>query len=277
MSTDLEPDVVQPEDAGQGDGGHDAPYAEYLNRIPEEVREEVEPVFKDWDANVTRRFQEHSEYRREWEPYEQTGINRLSPEETQWLVQFRQALEDPQQIKQWYEGYAEQAGIVPEQAAQEPTGQQASTTFDEFGAGYDPQQLQSLLDQRFSPLAQQLQQLTERFEHQDYQTRVAEAERYVQGQIEELKAKHPDEFNEEAIEKLVTNYIDSDPVHAVERAFADWQKIRAQIERDTLQGKADSRSSGESGGTADAMPEMPKTLKEAAEIAKQRIRESWGT
>jgi uncharacterized protein YciW len=40
-----------------------APYANYLAELPETVRSLVEPTFKKWDGDVTRRFQElHSEY-----------------------------------------------------------------------------------------------------------------------------------------------------------------------------------------------------------------------
>jgi hypothetical protein len=45
-----------------------SPWAEYLEPLPESVRPLVEPAFKEWDAQVTKRFQSlHSEY----EPYKQ--------------------------------------------------------------------------------------------------------------------------------------------------------------------------------------------------------------
>lgn len=263
-------EAVQPDEVeGQGGEGHEAPYADYLNRIPEDVRDEVEPIFKEWDANTTRRFQEHSEYRKQWEPLEQTGISQLSPEEAQWLVQFRQALDDPQSVKQWYDSYAREYGLQEQQAAQ-PQAETAPTV-DEFLAP-DTQQLQALLKQELSPIQEQMQHMAEWRDQQEYAGRVAEAEQFVQGQLKELESQHPQEFNREAIEKLVPNYINSNPREAVNLAFADWQKIRAQIERDYAQGKADQPPPAESGGVAAATPDMPKTLAEANAQALEQIR-----
>src|ERR1035437_4068795 len=67
-------EVVQPPE-GQGDQSNSSPYAEYLVRLPEEVRGDVEPVFRDWDAQTTRKFQDAAEYRKQWEPLEQEYVD----------------------------------------------------------------------------------------------------------------------------------------------------------------------------------------------------------
>src|ERR1035437_4782758 len=71
-------EVVQPPE-GQGDQSNSSPYAEYLDRLPEEVRGDVEPVFRDWDAQTTRKFQDAAKYRKQWEPLEQTGVSQRDP------------------------------------------------------------------------------------------------------------------------------------------------------------------------------------------------------
>jgi len=266
-------DDVQPQGQGEADTTTDAPYQEYLNRIPEEAREQAESAFREWDANQTRRFQDAAEFRQRWEPYQDTGIASLPPEEVQQLVQFRGALSDPQAIQQWYQQYAAQAGLTEPQAPpQEPYDPYQEQ--DPYGGGFDG--IDQVLANRLGPIEQRLERFAQWQEQQDHAARVAEAENYVQGQLEELKQKHPEEFNEQAIEKLVVQYIETDPRNAVQRAFADWQGIRSEIERQTLQAKANTPPAAEGGGYADTNPEEIKTLAQAAEIAKAQIRQSWG-
>src|SRR6266702_3198402 len=68
-----------------------APYAPYLEQIPESVRGVVEPVFKNWDAGVTQRFQQlHSQY--DWaEPWQEIA-QQYDPETVSQAVQVLSAL-----------------------------------------------------------------------------------------------------------------------------------------------------------------------------------------
>lgn len=268
--TDSESEPVQPED-GQGGGGTDSPYADYLNRIPEDVRGQVEPIFKDWDANVTRRFQEHADFRRGWEPLQDTGINQFSPEQVQWATQFLGALDSPQTIQQWYEQYAEQNGLTPAQAERQIAQE---TTLDEFGGLYDQRALEQLLDSRLGPVTQRLEALYEHQSQQEQQVRLHEAQQFVQGQIDEIKSKHPDEWNDEAVEGLISRYIETDPQHAVERAFADWQGILGKLERDFLKQKAGQPNAPEGGGSPVGGAEPIKTLEQASAHAREILRQA---
>lgn len=265
--TDPQADPVQPE--GQGDAGTGTPYDEYLSRIPEEVRDDVEPVFKDWDANVTRRFQDAAEYKKGWEPYEQAGVQQHSPEAIEWALQFYQAAQnDPQSIQQWFDAYAKERGLTPAQAAEQIQQQ------DEFGQ-FDPsQQFEEQLKQRLSPVEQQLQEFAQWREQQDMNTRITQAKQYIDGQMAELEEKHGTEFNREAVEMFVPNFIESDPEHAVPRAYEAYQSMRNQIEKSALQGKVDAPSPAEGGGVPDGSPEALHTFKQAEAVAAEFLRNS---
>lgn len=262
-------DFVQPEEGQGGEGtGGDPPYADYLSRIPEEVRGQVEPVFKDWDAQTTRKFQEHSEYRKQWEPYEQSGINQLDPETVQWLTQFAGALDNPQAIQEWFQAYAQQHGLQQEAPAQE--------SFDEQFAYEDPNtQLKQMLDTSLSPIQQRLEQFAQWQEQQEQAAAFNQAQQYISSQVDALKQKHPQEFDstaEKAVEQLVAQYIDSDPRNAVPRAWADWQQIRNTLEKQTLQGKTNQGAGAEAGGVPNVLAEMPKTMEDANRLAKDWLR-----
>jgi hypothetical protein len=277
--TDPTADAVQP-DPGQGGSGAagDPPYAEFLNRVPEELRGQVEPVLRDWDGQVTQRFQEASDFRRQWEPYVETGINRYDPSAVQWAMQFYEASQaNPEGVKAWYEAYAKENGLESAQPPPDPTqGQQQSPyqTYDEFGQAQDTQAIENALKAQLAPITNALEGLT-RFQQQtEAQQREADAERFLAGQLSELREKHPDAFAdtgpygaEKMIGRLREHYIDSDPLNAVPRAFADYQAIIAQVEKNALQEKVNQPPPALSAGMTNASAEPIKTLSEAREGA----------
>lgn len=269
--TDPDAPSAQPDgQGGQGDGN--PPYAEYLSRVPEEARAEVEQAFRQWDADVTRRFQESAEFRRQWEPYQELGVNQLSPEDVEWALQFRQAaVENPESVQDWYQTYAQAHGLVQsEPAAPAPPADDGGGYLD-----YDPDaNLQQSLTAALAPMQAQLEAMNQWREAQEAAAAEAAAQEYIQGQLAELKERHGDEFNEAIVEKFIPQYIHTDPRNAVTRAFADSQELRAQIERDTLQSKVGQPRTPESGGVADVNPSEIKTLQQARQIALQQLRQN---
>jgi len=231
-----------------------APYAEYLDKIPEELREQVEPVFKEWDGNVTKRFTEASDFRKQWEPFAD-----IPQEEMQWLAAFRQAQSDPQQIAQWYEQYAAANGLAPQEPEQPQYGDPDIAAL-----------LQQQFEQHLTPLQQQLGALTQWREEQEQGVRTQAAERQIETQITAMTEKHG-EVSRELLDRFVGPYIQSDPEHAVERAYGDYAKFVAQIEKQTLTQKLGQAPGAESGGSPATTPEPITTLAQAAEIARQRL------
>lgn len=256
---------VQP-DEGQGAQASDSPYADYLNRLPEEVRGDVEPVFRDWDANVTKRFQEASEYRKQWEPYESTGVHQQTPEEIQWALQVAEAAKsNPQALRE----YLDQT-FGPVQAQQiEQAAQQDNLTFDQF----DPNaQLEQLLSSKLGPIEQQLQQFSQWQTQQQQEAEHNRIQSAIDTEIGKLKEEHADrlpepvkEQFEDIIERFGMKYATpgADPASVVSKAWADFEALQNQLERATLQAKADAPSAAESGGVADGSPDKIHNMKEA--------------
>lgn len=92
-----------------------APYAQYLEQLPESVRPVVEPIFKDWDAGVTRRFgQLHSQF--SWaEPWQEIA-EQYDPDTVSQSLTLLQALStDPEGF---YKALGETYGLTPAQAQQ---------------------------------------------------------------------------------------------------------------------------------------------------------------
>lgn len=267
-----ENNVVQP-DEGQGDST--SPYQEYLERLPEDVRPQVEPVFREWDGNVTKRFQDHSQFRQQWEPYQEAGVHNLPPDEVKQLLEFREALlTNPEGVKQWFVNEYAPANNLTLAEQQAVAAQQNTPAPDEFGF-VDPNiALEQTLASKLSPLEQQLQQLTQWQQQQEQQSRLAEATRLIESQKAELKEKHPDVYDEQRVNALLAQYIETDPQNAVRRAFDDWQAIVSQVQKQTLQQKVDQPPPAESGGVANGAPDGIRTLEEASRIALEQLRQA---
>lgn len=267
--TDAIADSVQPE--GQGGEGGGAPYQEYLDRIPEEVRGQVEPVFKDWDANTTRRFQEHADFRKTWEPYQNTGISNVDPERVQWAMQFLEAHDNnPGAIRDWYQAYAQSNNLIDERPpVPEPE-------FDQFGFEDQSKQFEKLLDQRLSQVTEKLGAF-EQFQQSLMQgAREAQEREKIDAQLAEIRSKHPNEFtpeSEQFLEKLIGNYVSQGDPQSVQKGWQDFQAFRNWAEKQALQASANATGGGgELGGPADANPPEIKTLKDANPVALEMVR-----
>jgi hypothetical protein len=252
---------VQPEIEGQGDeasGG--SPWESYLTRFPEEARDTAAEAFREMEANANKKFEGHAEFRKQWEPLSETGVNQLPAQDVSWLVQFRQALDNPEVMQQWWEGYARENGLTVAEAKAE-----AAPTEDEFGF-QDPQQLvEKLLEERLGPVSKQLEQFSSMFEAQGQQQREQEASHYIDGQVTALEKEHNsgnrfDEETREILNTLAGKYIESDPMNAIPRGWQDYQKLINTIEKSTLNGKVNQLAPAEAGGIPSVTPESHKRI-----------------
>jgi hypothetical protein len=155
-STDPSQQNLQVNPGGQS---NDPPYAQYLNNIPEAFRGQIEPVFKQWDADVTKRFQG---VQSEVAPYREL-IQQYDPQSLQQAVQLAELMQaDPGQV------YQALGATYPELAGGQNTGgqqnqgvqgqqfQQQTPSFDAEEYGLPPQLMQQFVQQQ-----QQIQQFQE--------------------------------------------------------------------------------------------------------------------
>jgi predicted enzyme related to lactoylglutathione lyase len=250
------------DDAQPGEGQGAAPYQQYLDQIPEEFREQVEPAFKQWDASVTQRFQEASEFRKQWEPFEQIGLHNRDPQAVQWGLSVYDNLNNPQAIKAWYEEYAQANGLA------DPTPQEPQQQFGE-DLYVDPVAQQT--QQALSQIQEQMSQLNQWRQQQEEQSRLAQAQQLIDQQVAAIEAEHPGEFDRERVAPFIDKYINTDPQNAVSRGFSDYQAMIAWAQQQYAQQKANQPNAALSGGTASVAPEPVKTLKEAERLAFEAL------
>lgn len=183
MTQPAEPVQGQPEevvtDPPQQPQENKAPYADYLEKLPETIRPLVEPVFKDWDAGVTQRFQELHSQQEPWKPV----LDQYQPDDVLGALQVSQILEqDPVRfLTAFAEAYPD---LVKEALGQGgPEATNTPTPASEQGLGdLDPddpvaKQLKAMQDQ----LAQLTGNLTERQEQELMQQQQQELDQILAG------------------------------------------------------------------------------------------------
>lgn len=157
-----------------------APWAEYLEPLPDSVRPLVEPAFKKWDADVTQRFQKYSqdlESYKEWDPIrEEFG----DPQVALQAAQLMQAInEDPERV---YRALAENFGFG-DQGGQEPEPENDPSDY---------------VDPEFAAYRQMTENMAQIMLAQQEAESAAKEDAELDNYLSELKSKHGD-FDEEYV------------------------------------------------------------------------------
>lgn len=190
-----------PQQTQQTPTGSNPAYAEYLSKIPEGFRGVVEPIFKEWDAGVNRRFEQvHSKY----EPYKFLAERQENPDDIRQAMEIQRLLvEDPKRV---YEALAEHFGSTPGQ------GQALDEPEEEFDLGEDgqPQQFDITKHPQFKQLAEQQRAIVAAMQQEVQQREAAQLEHEGE-QWFESRMKAAESYLKEKVgiepDKYTWNYI----------------------------------------------------------------------
>lgn len=258
-------DSVQPEGQGAEGGGF---VDQYLPQVPEDYREHVEPYLRDIESNANQRFQEHAQYKEQWEPYEELGLTDYEPESLAQLLQFAELMNDPEAVHEWWNRLGEENGYI-----RELIDDYGLEDEDEGEEGeeeqYDPQILmtamQQMLDERLAPVLERNQEYEE-------QERVKEADSEIQQRVDAIQNEYDLSEDElQAVYKLSLAYIDTDGPDAITKGFADFQNLVGNVETNTVTKKAGGPSKPEGEGKPNTAAKAPTDWNEAKEMAKERF------
>jgi hypothetical protein len=154
-----------------------APWSSYLEDLPESVRPLVEPKFKEWDANTTKKFQEvHSTYEplKVYESFAQQGHD---PQFLEQAVQFVEAFNnDPEAV---FKAMQEHYGYSVEQG--QGTDPSQSVVPDVNDDQYDP---------RFLQLEQSQQLLTDIIVAQHEAEQAAQLDQQLDAELNKAAEKY---------------------------------------------------------------------------------------
>lgn len=262
---------VQPEAGGAeapaGDGQGIAGLGLYdLSAAPEELRPFLEQELKKVDGEVTKKFQEHADFRKQWEPLEQIeGLSDVPAEELAELVQFREIASDPEQFEQWWESVGDKFGFF------EGEGPEGGEELGGDGGEEMPAWAQGLLD-KVESLEGQLAPVNEHLSAQERKDAVAAAEREIADEFAKLEQEHElDDDAKQAIGQLALSY-GGEP-DSIAKGFADWQKITGQAQGELADDKLGQPRPAVTGGQPGTEPEKFEGLNDPKlkAAAKQRL------
>ena len=249
-------------DEGQGD----SPGLYDLSTVPDAYRGEVEAILKSIEGNVTKKFQEAAEYRKQWEPFESLNLTEQDPEQLANLLAFAEIANDQELFQEWWEKVGEEYGFAG--SSDESDDDDLFDGEDDDGDMSDEEAAQALgeifeqmLEERLNPIQEQLSQR----EHQEL---VQEVENEIEETLGKLEEQYG-EFDVETVLKFALAHEDEDdPITA---GFMDYQGLLAKTETGVLSGK-NNGSTSLPPGTPDTNAKMPTTFDEAGEMAAARIR-----
>jgi hypothetical protein len=238
-------DDVQPADAGQGDATTDSGLYD-LDSVAPEIRDAVAPHLKAIEGNVTKKFQEAADYRKQWSPYEEVGIKDVPPETLQELLAFAKMASDPtqsDQFNEWLKTAAEERGLM---------GESVDDSDLEVGE-MSPDKIQELIAEKVS---EALKPIEERTQQQEQQRLEQEASQEITSQLEQIRKDNPDlpEGAENAIVRLAYSYADEDK-DPIGKGFAEYQELIGMGEKGLFAKKAGQPQTPEGPGAADTSPE----------------------
>lgn len=260
---------VQSETTDQGAEATDSGYAQYLDSVAPEIREQVEPLFKEFDGNVTKKFQEHAEYRKGWAPYESLGIKDVPPETLQELLSFAQMASDPNQsdaFDAWLKNVATERGVLSEET-------------DDLEVEDEP----SIEERLMQKVSEMLNPLQEQMQERERQAAVESAETEVNSALDAIlgdeKNQNLPEGARDAIEALAYRYTDEPGLSAkevIEKGFGDYQKLIGQGEKSLFTEKTKQPQTPEGPGAASTADEKITSFGDPRikQIALERMKQS---
>lgn len=256
--------AAEPE--GQGDTGTTSGLYS-LDSVPEDIREQVAPLFKEWDANVTREFQKRAEASKVFEP-----LQDIPAEDLGHLKTFYELASDPDAFTDWVRQAAEQLGILGPEAGgdaelvedeEEPTGSE--------GGALTPERVQQMVTEAIEQDRQQ------RAQQEQQEAQREEVARTVRETLDELRADfaNDERWDEDLVCHYAQRHVSSDkPVEEALRAgYADVRRLLNAQASDALDRKvAQPAATAVTGGSANSAPKKATTFEEARTRTLERLR-----
>lgn len=253
----------------QGQGADTDLYSPYLADVPAEMHPLVLDPLKRQNADFTRKFQEASQFRQQWEPYQQLGLHEMDPQEIEGLLSFREQISTDDGARQWFSQMAENeeaAKIFPEDAWEKigvangwlDEGDNTQD-FDEEDPDGPPAWFQEFQQQVTQELAQVRGQ-TEMAQVQQQQNLAIDAavEHVNKKYAQQFPEGIPDEIHDAAIAMalgMAQAGVAPDLVSAIEPSFERIMTLRGTHEGDQLEEKLGNGNGATlNGGRPDTNP-----------------------
>lgn len=234
------------------------------NEIPEPAHQYVRDALKYHDGLATKKFQEASEYRKRWEPYEKIdGFDQWEPDRLAQALPLISALDDEDQAYDVVRQMAVHLGLIDDDD-DEPIDGEAFVDDDDTLEDEPP----AWFRQQFEPVQQFVQSMQEREQQTAAQTYIDESFSTI---ASELGRKLNDEEMSD-VKDRAEGYArrgDPDPIAS---AWAAHKGFRTQVEKEFIGRKRDEPGRAEIGHSAPPA-HAPSSHLSLEDQAKQELRD----
>jgi hypothetical protein len=264
-------------DDSQGASGVNEEFYPDLSDVPAEYRQYIDPVIKDMQSNVGKKFEEQANYRKQWEPYEQAGVNEVDPERVQALLQLDRLMnsDDPNdrnELREFYEALGQGYGFTEDGEPGDDDEFDLDESGDE-GDSFSAEDLQQLIDQG---VQSQLAPFLEHMQAQEQDQAISEADDKISQVLNELGEGKLTEQQEKVICKLALGY-EGSPEETLKQGFEEYQSIRGDSQSELFASKEQQPQKPEGPGPANTTPDKITDFKSATAAAKQHLEQAQST
>jgi hypothetical protein len=250
-----------------------------LDGLAPGVKEQVSSLLDQYEGNATKKFQEHAEFRKQWEPYESLKLHEFDPDYLGELIQFSEIFEDEGRFDSWLKDAASQRGLLSQNGAQ--PGADEGDEGDDFDVPQTKADLDSYVQEKISEALGPIQQKTqEREASEAVQQQAAQLDQSLDKMLtaDGVDLEQFDPEDRDTIFALALRYGD-DERDPVAKGYEDYKRLTGKVEKGVVERRVGrGRAPEGSGGAAPVdSPQRPKTFKEASELARERARQMMAT
>jgi hypothetical protein len=259
---------VQPDSIDEGQGAEpsqsDALGELYdLSSVPDEQRPYIEPILQDVQRNVNSKFEQAAEYRKQWQPYEELGVTDVDPTLMEELLSIAEIADNDEALQEWWKGLGDDRGWNESESDLDSEDNFDFENDDDISTD-DLKAFQEVIEKA---IESKTAPLFEKEREREQQQLLAEADREITSQLDELKDKYG-EFDESAVCKLALAY-DSDD--AIVKGFEDYQGLIKNAQNGVFESKSNQPAPPEGEGSADTTPENIVSFSDAKKAAVARL------
>lgn len=222
-----------------------------LDSVDPDIRTHLEPHLKEIQGNVEKKFREAADYRKQWQPFEELGLQDVDPGSVKQLLDFAQLAKDPEQFAQWWKAAGEEAGLTDQFKAADDLDLEDVEDLSKEGIA---QLISEKVAEGIDPIKQSL-------EAQAAEARESQASQEVNDAYEKLKGENEALFEgksaeeqdkiKNAVAALAYPYSDDSSLSAEalwEKGFAEYTSLIGQGEKGLLADKAGQPAPPEGAG-----------------------------
>lgn len=271
----VQPEGNEPESQGADSQISDPSLYPNLESVPADYRQHIDPILKELQTNVGKKFEEHANYRKQWEPYEELGLNDYDPESIQALLQLGEIMSDQDQFKDWWSQVGNELGFMPEDEYDEDDEDYEDDEYEDSNDELSSDGIQEIINEQ---LQQALAPLYQDRQQQEFDQGVEQIGQELDKQMAELRDNFEAETGQELkpeieqhIWKTALAYEEEGP-QAIQKAWDEVMGIVGDAKSELFAAADNQPAKPEGPGRANTSPEPITSFDDASAVAKERIK-----